>query len=109
MDTAVLGFVIVISVSCYFLPTIVARFCAVKQAGLIFAVNLFFGWTVVAWIAALIWAMAERARQAPEVTGSLPLDGDNWFFDPPKLSDPSQQVDRWVLGGEHFFTSPRTR
>ncbi len=40
----------------YFLPTIIARDKPDLMA--IFLVNLFFGWTVIGWFVALIWACA---------------------------------------------------
>jgi len=40
----------------YFLPTIIARHKS-DFAG-IFMVNLLFGWTVIGWFVALIWACA---------------------------------------------------
>jgi Superinfection immunity protein len=44
----------------YFLPTIVGRH---KHDALgIFVVNLLFGWTVIGWIIALIWACAAEPR-----------------------------------------------
>jgi hypothetical protein len=47
----------------YFLPTIVGR--DKSDAGLIFAVNLLLGWTVVGWIVAFIWACAADTRPVP--------------------------------------------
>ncbi len=47
----------------YFLPTIIGRNKA--DAGAIFLVNLFLGWTVVGWIAALIWACAANLEPVP--------------------------------------------
>ena len=44
----------------YFLPTIIGR--DKSDAGLIFAVNLLLGWTVVGWIVAFIWACAADTR-----------------------------------------------
>jgi Superinfection immunity protein len=41
----------------------------VKSARAIFYVNLVFGWTIVGWIVALMWAMAER-NELP--TNSIP-------------------------------------
>jgi hypothetical protein len=39
----------------YFLPTLLARH---KRNGVgIFALNLLFGWTVVGWLGALVWAV----------------------------------------------------
>ena len=47
----------------YFLPTIIAR--DKSDAGLIFAVNLLLGWTLVGWIVAFIWACAADTRPVP--------------------------------------------
>jgi len=47
----------------YFLPTIIAR--DKSEGGLIFAVNLFLGWTGVGWFVALIWACAADTRPVP--------------------------------------------
>ena len=55
----------------YFLPTIIGRHKA--DALGIFIVNLLFGWTVIGWFAALIWACsAERyvpVRMVPASAG----------------------------------------
>jgi TM2 domain-containing membrane protein YozV len=40
----------------YFLPVIAAGIRKVKNWGGLFALNLLLGWTVIGWIAALIWA-----------------------------------------------------
>jgi Superinfection immunity protein len=47
----------------YFLPTIIGR--NKSDAGLIFVVNFFLGWTVVGWIVAFIWACAADTRPVP--------------------------------------------
>lgn len=49
----------------YFLPTIIAAQRHTQHAGGIVAVNFFFGWTVLGWLAALIWAIVEKEGQAP--------------------------------------------
>jgi hypothetical protein len=45
---AILGFL-------YFIPTLVAW--ASRNAAPIFFLNIFLGWTVAGWVAALIWAL----------------------------------------------------
>jgi hypothetical protein len=47
----------------YFLPAIIGR--DKSDAGLIFVVNLFLGWTVVGWIVAFIWACAADTKPVP--------------------------------------------
>lgn len=49
-------FFLIFSMLLYFLPTLIGRHKA--DALGIFLVNLLFGWTVIGWIIALIWACA---------------------------------------------------
>jgi len=47
----------------YFLPTIIAMVRNHSSAGGIFALNFFLGWTLIGWIASLVWALSEsRSR-----------------------------------------------
>lgn len=55
---------LIFSILLYFLPTIIARDKPDVMA--IFLVNLLFGWTVIGWFVALIWACAaERYVAVP--------------------------------------------
>ena len=62
---------LIFSVLLYFLPTIIARDKA--DATAISLVNLLFGWTIIGWFIALIWACsAERyipVRAVPVSSG----------------------------------------
>jgi uncharacterized membrane protein len=49
-------FFVFFSMLLYFLPTLIARHKA--DAVGIFLVNLLFGWTVIGWVIALVWACA---------------------------------------------------
>jgi hypothetical protein len=49
----------------YFLPTILGWKKA--NSGAIFVLNLLLGWTVVGWVAALVWALAVDAKAAPTI------------------------------------------
>jgi hypothetical protein len=40
----------------YFLPTLIASFRKHHNSAAICVTNIFFGWTIVAWFAALIWS-----------------------------------------------------
>ena len=51
---------LVVGAILYFVPTMLAWWMHVKSARTIFYVNLVFGWTVVGWIVALMWVIAER-------------------------------------------------
>ena len=41
----------------YLLPTIVALFCRNKNTLGVFLLNLLLGWTFIAWVIALVWAV----------------------------------------------------
>jgi hypothetical protein len=64
-------FFLFFSILLYFLPTLIARDKPDVMA--IFLVNLLFGWTVIGWFVALIWACAaERyipVRMVPVSSG----------------------------------------
>lgn len=45
----------------YFLPTLIAAHRGHDVAGILL-LNLFLGWTVLGWLAMLVWALASRPR-----------------------------------------------
>ncbi len=47
----------------YFIPTSIAMQRETKNLGAIVMINLFFGWTILGWIAALLWAIAEGKEE----------------------------------------------
>lgn len=57
------------SILLYFLPTIIGRHKA--DATGIFLVNLLFGWTVIGWFIALIWACSAE-RYVPVQVRAVP-------------------------------------
>ena len=46
----------------HFLPTLVAHNRQVKNFWWIFLINFFFGWTLIGWVVALVWALNDRPR-----------------------------------------------
>lgn len=44
----------------YFVPTTVAIYKNRKNTGAIFVLNFFLGWTLIGWVVAFVWAMAEE-------------------------------------------------
>jgi hypothetical protein len=65
--TTVIGVVVALAlgVCVYFLPTIVGRHK--RNAGSIFVLNLFLGWTLIGWVVALVWAVSVDTTNAPPV------------------------------------------
>lgn len=58
-------FAIIISVLSfgYLLPTGIAIGRKRTNTGAIFALNLFLGWTLIGWVVALVWAVAEDSKK----------------------------------------------
>ena len=54
---------VALSILLYFLPSIIGR--DRSDAGAIFLVNLFAGWTIIGWVAALIWACSAEPTRYP--------------------------------------------
>ena len=59
--------IVLVSAGIYFIPTIVAA--DKKNVGGIFFLNLFFGWTVIFWVAAFIWACV--SPRVPQPKGKI--------------------------------------
>jgi hypothetical protein len=52
---------IIILGACYLIPTIIAALRHHKDLPAIAAINILFGWSVVGWFIAMIWALADAA------------------------------------------------
>jgi len=46
----------------HFLPIFIAGNRHVENFWWIFLINFFFGWTVIGWVIALVWALQDRPR-----------------------------------------------
>ncbi|AIR90527.1 superinfection immunity protein [Pseudomonas cremoricolorata] len=60
----IMGFVI------YFLPTINAKSRKHPNRGSIFALNLFLGWTLIGWVAAVVWSASSINKDVKQMPGS---------------------------------------
>lgn len=71
---AILGF--------YFLPSVIAMTRDAQHGGSIFLINLLFGWTILGWIAALIWACVEKpiATLLPAANAPAPIKASEPFY-----------------------------
>jgi len=49
----------------YFIPSFIATLRDAQHSRMIFLINLVFGWTVLGWIASLIWAIVESPKTVP--------------------------------------------
>ena len=53
---------VIVALLIYFLPSLVGH--KKKNASAIFILNLFLGWTLLGWIAALVWALTNEEKSA---------------------------------------------
>jgi hypothetical protein len=66
----------------YFLPTILAVIRKHPSTGGIFALNFFLGWTVIGWIASLVWALSDNRTE-------VFVNNPSMSYDPPPSYNPS--------------------
>jgi hypothetical protein len=65
----------------YFIPTIIAVCRGSPYTGVIFALNLFGGWTGVCWLAAFVWSLWPKGHSAATIamnhhhSGSIDIGG----------------------------------
>jgi hypothetical protein len=59
-----------VSFALYFIPAIVAGIRHHRNEMAIFMLNLFLGWTLVGWVAALVWACTADTLQPPPSSSS---------------------------------------
>ena len=52
--------ILAIILAIYFVPSIIASVRHAKHSDGIVALNFFLGWTILGWLAAMIWAIAEK-------------------------------------------------
>lgn len=53
--------ILIVALSLYFLPTIIALANNHHNAVAIFVLNLLLGWTLVGWVIALVWVLTKPA------------------------------------------------
>jgi len=61
-----IGLLPVLAVLIYFIPTAAAISVGNPQFQSVFLMNLFFGWTVVGWLAALAWGLRRPHIETPD-------------------------------------------
>jgi hypothetical protein len=59
--------VVLLGLGLYFLPTVLASIHEKSNAGAIFALNLFLGWTLIGWVISLVWALSTDRSRMPAV------------------------------------------
>jgi hypothetical protein len=77
----VIEFLFCLALFAYFLPTVIAAARGHQNGGLIFLTNLLLGWTLLGWIAALVWAATSVSQRLPRGDIYVPRSSDNPFED----------------------------
>jgi hypothetical protein len=78
--------VLIAILAIYFLPSIVAGVREHPQSAPIILLNFFLGWTLIGWVAALVWAATAFVKRGPEEFGT------NVSIAPPQHLDLSSQL-----------------
>ena len=69
---------IVLALISYLLPTIVASIRRHADKGAIFVINLFLGWSLIGWVAALAWASKGITTTTTAEVGLRPIRRTLW-------------------------------
>jgi len=68
--------IFILAVIFYFIPTIISSERKTAHFNMILFINLVFGWTVLGWIVALVWAATQvQPRLVPPAAPPLPPRG----------------------------------
>lgn len=85
----------------YFLPSILAKKESPQWA--IFFVNLFFGWTLLGWLVALIWGLSYSDQTRTTTIVNQPSEGDKYD----KLLKLRDLLDKGVITEEEYDIEKR--
>ncbi|MBS1663817.1 MAG: superinfection immunity protein [Bacteroidetes bacterium] len=87
----------------YFLPTIIGFNRNKNNAGGIFVLNFFLGWTFLGWLGALIWAFSASNKQPPTIVVNNTNQHQSYNKDKiDQLRQLKQLLDEGVLTTEEF-------
>jgi len=64
--------IIVIGGVLYFCPSLIAGIKHHRNLSALFALNLLLGWTVIGWVAALVWSLMNQDKPAAPATAPAP-------------------------------------
>jgi hypothetical protein len=62
-DDGLGAFLVLLAIAAYFIPTVIAAVRSHHNAGAICVLNLLLGWTVLGWVAAIVWACTATKQQ----------------------------------------------
>ena len=62
----VLAFIVIVILIIYFIPAMIAEHREHRNKRAILVVNFFFGWTLLGWVGALVWAIYKEKENPQE-------------------------------------------
>lgn len=62
----VLAFIVIVALIIYFIPAMIAEHREHRNKRAILVVNFFFGWTLLGWVGALVWAIYKEKENPQE-------------------------------------------
>lgn len=84
----------------YFIPTFIAYSRKKPNAGAIFALNLFLGWSLIGWIVALVWALSNKESNTQIIVNSTHPQNYNSNID--QLAQLKELHEKGVITDEEF-------
>lgn len=64
----------IVAIAIYLIPTIIAVNDNHPRRGVLFALNLLLGWTLIGWLGALVWAVSNPGTMEPPKPVAVDLD-----------------------------------
>jgi hypothetical protein len=98
METFFVIVIVLLAISFYFLPSMIASIRHSEHGAGIFWVNFLFGWTVLGWFAALIWAVTERIEDRVITTSHSPLEQQASRVEPGRTTESKDRSIGWYVG-----------
>ena len=78
-----------LAVVVYLLPSIVASNRRHRERAPIFVLNLLLGWTLVGWVAALVWSLTSHVEATPTTKGFVQDVLERVAGEPPRTDEPA--------------------
>jgi Superinfection immunity protein/Short C-terminal domain len=93
---------VVFAIALNFIPSIIALSKRRYNTGAIFVLNLFLGWSFIAWIVALVWSVSNKTNRQIIINSNIPsaeINNTNHLYQLEKLK---KLYDNQVITKEEY-------